>query len=285
MEMKEKHIPCDPKMEDALYRIGMFAAMNRVTVKALRFYEERGLLVPAYINDENGYRYYKLSQMADLHKITALKSAGFTLEEISMLNSGMDEKLVINNKRSEILSQIAELTKQVAVLDGYLVSQSGSIDSPVLVKTIPETTVAYMTDRIKSYDSIFEMMPKMGEFMEKAGCECAIPEYCFTQYLEPGNKDENILIEVCEAISCFKKEVEGLKYKTLPAIKVACAYHRGTYANFHETYEKIIRYIEENGCIISGPIRESYIDGIWNKENEKEWLTEIQIPIIWDNMV
>ena len=59
MEMKEKHIPCDPKMEDALYRIGMFAAMNRVTVKALRFYEERGLLVPAYINDENGYRYYK----------------------------------------------------------------------------------------------------------------------------------------------------------------------------------------------------------------------------------
>ena len=28
-----------------------------------------------------------------------------------------------------------------------------------------------------------------------------------------------------------------------------------------------------------GNIRESYIDGVWNKETENEWLTEIQIPV------
>jgi hypothetical protein len=28
--------------------------------------------------------------------------------------------------------------------------------------------------------------------------------------------------------------------------------------------------------------RESYIDGIWNKDSEEEWLTEIQIPISMD---
>ena len=50
---------------------------------------------------------------------------------------------------------------------------------------------------IESYDSLFDVMPKMGALMEKAGCTCAIPEYCFTNYLEPGYKEEDILVETC----------------------------------------------------------------------------------------
>ena len=46
------------------------------------------------------------------------------------------------------------------------------------------------------------------------------------------------------------------------------------------SYEVLFKYIEENGYKISGSIRESYIDGVWNKENESEWLTEIQVPVI-----
>ena len=34
-----------------------------------------------------------------------------------------------------------------------------------------------------------------------------------------------------------------------------------------------------NGYEIVGAIRESYIDGVWNKGDESEWLTEIQVPI------
>ena len=79
MEMKQKHKPFDEKVNGTLYKIGMFAAMNRVTVKTLRFYEEQGLLMPALIHPDNGYRYYTLAQMAVLHQITALKKAGFTL--------------------------------------------------------------------------------------------------------------------------------------------------------------------------------------------------------------
>jgi effector-binding domain-containing protein len=40
-----------------------------------------------------------------------------------------------------------------------------------------------------------------------------------------------------------------------------------------------MKWIEENGYQITESPRESYIDGIWNKENEEDWLTEIQIPI------
>ena len=45
------------------------------------------------------------------------------------------------------------------------------------------------------------------------------------------------------------------------------------------TEEEAASFIEENGYEICGNIRESYIDGVWNKESEEEWLTEIQIPV------
>ena len=41
----------------------------------------------------------------------------------------------------------------------------------------------------------------------------------------------------------------------------------------------ILRDIEENGYEIAGAIRENYIDGVWNQDEESGWLTEIQIPV------
>ena len=119
MKMYEEHEMCGKVDSGSLYKIGMFAAMNRVTVKALRFYEEQGLLLPAYIDSETGYRYYKLNQMATMHQISALKQSGFTLEEIVRINNGEDEQALLLKKKSAFLSKIAELTMQVAVLDGY----------------------------------------------------------------------------------------------------------------------------------------------------------------------
>lgn len=279
MEMKQKHEPCEVKTKGTLYKIGMFAAMNHVTVKTLRFYEEQGLLAPAVINRENGYRYYELSQMAVIHQITALKTAGFTLEEIARINSGADEEAVLLKKKSELITKIADLTRQIAVVDSYLSKKEIGLSTPVLIKTIGETTVAAMKVRIKSYDSLFEVMPKMGSLMEKAGCECAVPEYCFTGYLEPGYKDEDIPVEICEAVTEAKEETGGLYFRTLPEIQAACIFHKGSYQTFSRSYEKVLKYIEENGYEIVGDIRESYIDGVWNKDDESQWLSEIQIPI------
>lgn len=277
--MKREHRPCKEKTDDTLYKIGMFAAMNHVTVKRLRFYEEQGLLLPALIHPETGYRYYTLSQVAVLHQITALKLAGFTLEEIARINSGVDEEAVLLKKKSELLEKIAELTRQSAVVDGYLSKQKASLSAPVLVKTIPKTTVACMRIRLETYDGLFDRMPEMGALMEETGCICALPEYCFTNYLEPGYKDEDILVEICESVVEVKKETGELHFKTLPEIQAACVFHKGSYRTFSESYETVLRYIEENGYEIAGEIRESYIDGVWNKDDESQWLSEIQIPV------
>lgn len=279
MEMKQEHRPCEEKTGDTLYRIGMFAAMNHVTVKTLRFYEEQGLLMPELIHPETGYRYYTLSQMAVLHRITALKLAGFTLEEIARINSGADEKAVLLKKKSELITKVSDLTRQIAVVDGYLSKEKTGLSAPVLIKTIPETTVAYMRIRLESYDCLFDRMPEMGALMEQSGCECALPEYCFTNYPEPGYKESDIPVEICEAVAEAKTEVGDLKFKTLPQIQAACVFHKGSYRTFSESYETVLRYIEENGYEIAGEIRESYIDGIWNKDDESQWLSEIQVPV------
>ena len=279
MQLRQKHEPFEVKETGTLYKIGMFAAMNHVTVKTLRFYEEQDLLMPAVTNQENGYRYYTLSQMAVLHQITALKMAGFTLEEIAHIHSGADEEAVLRKKKSELIAKIADLTQQIAVVDGYLSKKKTGLSHPVLIKTIPETTVAAMRVRLESYDSLFDVMPEMGALMEKAGCECALPEYCFTGYLEPGYKDEDILVEICEAVTGAKQEIGGLYFRTLPEIQAACMFHRGSYGALPESYETVLKYIEENGYEIAGAIRESYIDGVWNQEEESGWLTEIQVPV------
>lgn len=63
------------------------------------------------------------------------------------------------------------------------------------------------------------------------------------------------------------------------AVMAACIYHKGSYDSLPMSYAAVIGYIEENDYCICGNIRESYIDGVWNKDTAEEWLTEIQIPV------
>lgn len=279
MNMNEKH-SCAEKTADHLYRIGLFAQMNRITVKALRFYEEQGLLLPAKIDGESGYRYYTMSQMETLHRILALKEAGFTIEDMKHLDASGDERSFLLRKKNAILEKIAQLTLQLSRIDGYLMAGGNSLAAPVMVKTIPETVCAVMRRRIDFYDALFDIMPELGGYMEEAGCVCALPEYCFTQYLEPGFQEAQILVEVCEAVTEKKADRGSLRFRTIPETRAACIYHKGSYRDFPKTYEVILRYIEENGYEICGNIRESYIDGVWNKDSEDEWLSEIQIPVV-----
>ena len=279
MKMNEKHEAFTEKEVPHLYKIGMFAQMNHITVKALRFYEDQGLLLPAYVDGENGYRYYTMNQMADIQRITALKQAGFTLDDIKLINQGADTVSLLSSKKAALLKKIAELTSQIAVIDGYLSDPANTLDTPVLIRKIPAVIVAAMEKRIDSYDELFSFMPEMGAEMERLGCECALPEYCFTHYLEPGYKDEHILIETCEAVTEKKEDSALVKFRELPEITAACIFHKGSYDKFPETYAAILRFIEDNGYEICGNIRENYIDGIWNKDREEDWLSEIQIPV------
>lgn len=280
MKMNQNHPAFEKKVKENLYKIGMFASMNRVTIKALRYYDEQKLLVPVYVDEENGYRYYKAGQMAQLQRIIALKNMGFSIEDIRKIMDGAEEKQFLLEKKQEILQEIAILTTKLSQVESYLAKESMNLSTPVLIKEIPEVIVCTMKRRIKSYDALFELMPQMGAQMEGLGCQCALPEYCFTHYLELGYKDEDILVEICEAVTEKKQDSGDIVFKVFPKVPMAaCIFHKGSYNTLHKSYAMLLQYIEENGYEICGNIRESYIDGVWNKETEKEWLTEIQIPV------
>lgn len=74
-------------------------------------------------------------------------------------------------------------------------------------------------------------------------------------------------------------ESESIKFMDLLETKCICIYHKGPYYELGKSYAKIMKYIEDNKLEIIDYPRECYIDGIWNKENVEDWLTEIQIPI------
>lgn len=128
------------------------------------------------------------------------------------------------------------------------------MEYPVIIKELPEVIVASMRTIMPSYDSLFSIVPPMGAEMERLGCECAVPEYCFNIYHDG-------------------------EYKETDVEMAACVLHKGDYSEFPKAYSTVIRFIEENGYEIIDNPRESYIDTVWNKDSVEEWLTEIQFPI------
>ena len=81
------------------------------------------------------------------------------------------------------------LLTMIAIIDAYLLDETSSLRTPVLIKMLPACKVAASEKVIDSYDDLFEAMPEMGAEMRRVGCECALPEYCFTQYLEQGQRE------------------------------------------------------------------------------------------------
>ena len=63
-----------------MLKIGDFARIGQVSIKALRHYDALGLLRPAHIQPETGYRFYDLAQLSDLARILALKDCNFSLD-------------------------------------------------------------------------------------------------------------------------------------------------------------------------------------------------------------
>lgn len=75
-------------MDEGLMTIGEIAAFYHVSVKAIRVYEKKGIIVPAKINPSTGYRYYTADQVHTLNALLELKSLGFSLSEIKTIIAG-----------------------------------------------------------------------------------------------------------------------------------------------------------------------------------------------------
>lgn len=135
---------------------------------------------------------------------------------------------------------------------------------------------------LRYYDEYFQLIPSIGERVASKypDLKCTTPEYCFVKYLDGEYKEKNISIEYCEAIDKLEDNFEDIVFKKIPAVTAVSVLHKGPYRTLSKAYSYIMKWIEDDGYSITECPRESYIDGIWNKETNEEWLTEIQIPIL-----
>ena len=65
-----------------MLKIGEFSKLSMLTIKALRFYEKEGLLIPARVDERSGYRFYEASQLEIAASIKALRQLDFSVEEL-----------------------------------------------------------------------------------------------------------------------------------------------------------------------------------------------------------
>jgi len=270
-----------------MYKIGVFSKMNRITVKTLRHYDDIGLLKPCQVDETTGYRYYSSDQLMSLHKILALKQIGFSLNEIIEVmdkNMSIDRMIAyMEGKQSAISKTIEDEQAKLNQVQSYLKNlKQGVIPMMynVILKELPGIIVASVRTRIPNYEAFNTIYPEMGKYMEEQKVKCATPGYCFTIYHDGEYKESDIDVEICESVTDFANDSDKVKFKKIETVKTAaCVIHKGPYNTIGLSYGAVMKWIEENGYDIIGLPRESYIDGIWNKENPEEWLTEIQIPI------
>ena len=267
-----------------MFRIGEFSKMSKTTIKALRYYDEVGLLKPEETDKFTNYRFYSTDQLVELHRIQALRQVGLSIDEIKLILSGCDASAILRKRKAELVSELAVGTNQLSRLEFILQGkgENSFMNYIATVKELPGCIVYSKKMILANYEAYFEIIPAIGEQISKKypDLECAVPEYCFIVYLDGEYKEKDISIEFCEAVTRMRPDFDDIEFKEVKPVTGVSVLHKGPYSKLSQAYAFAFKWVEENGYIPADNPRESYIDGIWNKESEEDWLTEIQIPIV-----
>lgn len=262
-----------------MYKIGDFSNMSKVTIKTLRYYEKEGLLRPVYVDLNTGYRYYETGQLMEISKIISLRQFGLSIKDIKNILDGQDMQKILSKRKKELEEDLIKLNIQLSKIN-YLL-EGNNMSNEIFIKEIPSYTIYYRDGVISDFSKISEFVLQTGTELAKvnSNLKCVKPDYCYISYLDGEYKEKNIKIRYAQAVERMGIETDRVKFKELDSITAVCIYHKGAYENLRDSYNIILKYIEDNDYEIIDNVRECYIDGCWNKEDEKDYLTEIQFPV------
>ncbi len=262
-----------------MLKIGEFSRLSHLTVKALRFYEKEGLLIPASTDEWNGYRYYETSQLETAARIRSYRQLELSIEEIKAIFAGAEVKLLLQEKLKLLQEEKQRIDSRLSIIHSLL--EDNEMKYQVTEKLIPEKIVYTAETVLPSYADIMQWIPSLGQacLALNPGLKCAEPPYEFCEYPDGEYRETDIRIRHSEAVTAMGKENDSIKFRRLPAAKVLSIYHKGAYDRIGDAYAYILQYAQKNGYTAAGLTRECYIDGIWNKDSVEDWLTEIQLPV------
>jgi len=267
-----------------MFRIGEFSKMSKTTVKALRYYDEIGLLKPEQTDPFTSHRFYTTEQLVKLHRIQALRQTGLSIDEIRLILSGQNVVSILEKRRAELIAELGETGHQLSRIEFILKGkeEENFMSYAATIKELPECIVYSKRMTIPNYDAYFEVIPAIGRKVAEKypDLKCAAPGYCFVVYLDNEYKESDINVEFCEAVTQMKPDFDDIRFKKMEPVTAVSVMHKGSYAGLAQAYAYAFKWVEENGYIMADAPRESYIDGIWNQDKEEDWLTELQIPIM-----
>src|ERR1700680_2078812 len=103
------------------------AAMSGVSVRTLHFYDEKGLLKPAY-HKANGYRYYEEPQLLALQQILFYRELGFELKEIKSIlgRADFEKAAALESHRSVLEKNLARTQTLIATINKTIEHVTGT---------------------------------------------------------------------------------------------------------------------------------------------------------------
>ncbi len=273
--------------------IGKFSLITRLSPKALRLYDERGLLVPEVKDLCTGYRYYTGAQIPRGVSIKTLCSLGFSLCEIDMLLAAKAEQdpatiaELFGKRRGEIRSEVRRLQQIEAVLADDAASLEMiymSLNEP-LIKDVPSQRIIAKKGTGPYSETISRLMPDLCSQIFsvenlKNGLKVTGP--FMTLYHDGEYREKDATMECVAPITGRIALTDPtMEVRTLPGGKVLSLIHKGSYLRLHESWSRIGAYAEEREFVPNGPHREVYLNDP-NVVGEEELLTELQIPVVME---
>ena len=77
-----------------MMKISAFAKVSGISIKTLRYYDELGLLKPAHIDKQSGYRYYSEERLLTVKRIAAYKEQGLPWNSSSLFEEDIGSDIV-----------------------------------------------------------------------------------------------------------------------------------------------------------------------------------------------
>lgn len=265
------------------FSIGEFSRITSLSIKSLRLYHEKEILVPAIVDEFTGYRYYSETNIEAAKTIKILKEYDFSLAEIKeIIDECNDESEIVEQlikKKDEIEKKIARY-KNVSLSIGLIIQKEKENkmkpENEFEVEEKEEETILIAGYRMRGKYS--DVGKGFGLIAKSFGRN--INGKAMTLYHDCEYKEDGADFEPCFPI---RKGTSGggISVRELPGGHCVSLIHKGPYERLGESYKKIYGYINEKGLKTLIPSREIYIKGpgMIFKGNPNNYVTEIRILI------
>ena len=155
---------------DQLLTIGRFSRISGLTAHTLRHYDEVGLLTPADVDPQTGYRRYRREQVRDARVIQALRRIDLPIEEIREVlgdPEGPALQRILRQHRDRLRLQQNRVSDQVAQVDRFIergLTMSTTTNArPVQLKLAVDDVDAAVTFYQQAFGFHYDVTRRTGE--------------------------------------------------------------------------------------------------------------------------